>query len=1588
MEQNNKNGTKFYIGAETKRRRLRVSDPDFVPPDGGWGWLIVFTCGFSNLSTFPVLQQFGIIFREKFRTLGISNSEITTIINMNSAATACIGLLNGPVFRKLSFRQYGLIGSATIAISLLFTAFARSFLAYLMLFSIFYGVGLGINQTSNALALNTYFREKRRVATGLSWTTTGLGPIVCPYIITFLMNRYGMESTVSLFAAFAGNAIVCALLLQPVHWHTKFREEDDIKIMVNGKDAKLTESGYNENKLSRSNNSRSLFSSQYFSNEDNRYSAAFDMVDIGTPMMIRANDGYYSRRSSFGSKMSLASSKGVRSRLTSGQNSVAISNRPSFGNLADARKKKQSRSKLMIEEHHDEDCPTEKAPQDLKEEEKALLSKIETPIPIEYPNEKDVLKSAAKKLTRYKARKEIEAQKRQQEREEKRKLELEAEEKRKKELEGETKKLSFVEKLVMFFDLTLLKDYVYVNLMLGLTIANFVELNFSILTPFVLQEFHFENFQIATFMSLLGATDVVCRFFIPFVADRMSWQNKSFFLLGVCCMAFGRIRLLNGPVFRKLSFRQYGLIGSATIAISLLFTAFARSFLAYLMLFSIFYGVGLGINQTSNALALNTYFREKRRVATGLSWTTTGLGPIVCPYIITFLMNRYGMESTVSLFAAFAGNAIVCALLLQPVHWHTKFREEDDIKIMVNGKDAKLTESGYNENKLSRSNNSRSLFSSQYFSNEDNRYSAAFDMVDIGTPMMIRANDGYYSRRSSFGSKMSLASTDARKKKQSRSKLMIEEHHDEDCPTEKAPQDLKEEEKALLSKIETPIPIEYPNEKDVLKSAAKKLTRYKARKEIEAQKRQQEREEKRKLELEAEEKRKKELEGETKKLSFVEKLVMFFDLTLLKDYVYVNLMLGLTIANFVELNFSILTPFVLQEFHFENFQIATFMSLLGATDVLCRFFIPFVADRMSWQNKSFFLLGVCCMAFGRIILVHTQSYSWSILVALIIGFGKGLRTVFIALVIPTHVPLEKLPAASGLHLVTSGIFFLLMGPIIGWIRDFVKDYVITIHILNILTYITAISWLTEKYITSRKNKKKNETTSFIINIYSLGVGLGINQTSNALALNTYFREKRRVATGLSWTTTGLGPIVCPYIITFLMNRYGMESTVSLFAAFAGNAIVCALLLQPVHWHTKFREEDDIKIMVNGKDAKLTESGYNENKLSRNNRYSAAFDMVDIGTPMMIRANDGYYSRRSSFGSKMSLASSKGVRSRLTSGQNSVAISNRPSFGNLADARKKKQSRSKLMIEEHHDEDCPTEKAPQDLKEEEKALLSKIETPIPIEYPNEKDVLKSAAKKLTRYKARKEIEAQKRQQEREEKRKLELEAEEKRKKELEGETKKLSFVEKLVMFFDLTLLKDYVYVNLMLGLTIANFVELNFSILTPFVLQEFHFENFQIATFMSLLGATDVVCRFFIPFVADRMSWQNKSFFLLGVCCMAFGRIILVHTQSYSWSILVALIIGFGKGLRTVFIALVIPTHVPLEKLPAASGLHLVTSGIFFLLMGPIIGWIRDFVKDYVITIHILNILTYITAISWLTEKYITSRKNKKKNETTVLETKV
>ncbi|KPJ07053.1 hypothetical protein RR48_04073 [Papilio machaon] len=175
----------------------------------------------------------------------------------------------------------------------------------------------------------------------------------------------------------------------------------------------------------------------------------------------------------------------------------------------------------------------------------------------------------------------------------------------------------------------------------------------------------------------------------------------------------------------------------------------------------------------------------------------------------------------------------------------------------------------------------------------------------------------------------------------------------------------------------------------------------------------------------------KEHEDVEEELTFWQKVAIFFDLDLLQDFTFINLMLGITLANFNELNFSILTPFILGDYGMTKPQVAFFMSLLAGVDLCVRFCIPFIAGKIGWDNNSFFLFGVLSMALGRVVLSFCQTYSVVLLVAVMIGFGKGFRTVFMALVIPTHVPLHKLPGATGIQLLTAGIVYLALGPVVG-----------------------------------------------------------------------------------------------------------------------------------------------------------------------------------------------------------------------------------------------------------------------------------------------------------------------------------------------------------------------------------------------------------------------------------------------------------------------------------------------------------------------------------------------------------------------------
>lgn len=101
-----------------------------------------------------------------------------------------------------------------------------------------------------------------------------------------------------------------------------------------------------------------------------------------------------------------------------------------------------------------------------------------------------------------------------------------------------------------------------------------------------------------------------------------------------------------------------------------------------------------------------------------------------------------------------------------------------------------------------------------------------------------------------------------------------------------------------------------------------------------------------------------------------------------------------------------------------------------------------------------------------------------VFVSIALGVAKGVRSVYMGLIIPAYVTLDRLPSAAGLQMVMNSIFLLVLGPFVGIIRDKYNSFVYVIVFINILTLISLGMWSAEYiYFAYRKYNLYNKTNS-------------------------------------------------------------------------------------------------------------------------------------------------------------------------------------------------------------------------------------------------------------------------------------------------------------------------------------------------------------------------------------------------------------------------------------------------------------------------------------------------------------------------------
>uniref|UniRef100_A0A182W0Y1 Major facilitator superfamily (MFS) profile domain-containing protein n=1 Tax=Anopheles minimus TaxID=112268 RepID=A0A182W0Y1_9DIPT len=214
-------------------------------------------------------------------------------------------------------------------------------------------------------------------------------------------------------------------------------------------------------------------------------------------------------------------------------------------------------------------------------------------------------------------------------------------------------------------------------------------------------------------------------------------------------------------------------------------------------------------------------------------------------------------------------------------------------------------------------------------------------------------------------------------------------------------------------------------------------------------------------------------ERDTKPATKWQILVDFLDLTLLKDPIYVNIVLGISFALYSDLAFFTLQPMYLFMLAFSKADVSLIIAIGAGADLISRIFLAISSTCLNIKARYVYLAGALFTIVARFGFLCVFDFYGMAIVTAIMGFLRTWIHVPLPLVFSEYLPQERFPSGYGLFMFLQGNITFAIGPIVGYIRDVTGSYTISFHCLTLVMALCVIPWFFEicYYRLKRKARK-------------------------------------------------------------------------------------------------------------------------------------------------------------------------------------------------------------------------------------------------------------------------------------------------------------------------------------------------------------------------------------------------------------------------------------------------------------------------------------------------------------------------------------
>ncbi|XP_023952491.2 monocarboxylate transporter 12 [Bicyclus anynana] len=206
-----------------KKMKKRIK---LVPPDGGWGWMVLLGTALTNIFNQSMLSLCTFLYGDALEAMGYATQGAALVLSTMLFVSNLGGPIAGAVVKLSSPRFVSVTGAVCCSVGILFSGFSTNIWHLVLTYGILLGLGLGFIQNASFVSINGYFKERKSLAVGLAMAGTGVGQTLMPHVVRYLLENFGFKGACLLLAALSLHGICGTLLLQPVEWHMKKVEEE------------------------------------------------------------------------------------------------------------------------------------------------------------------------------------------------------------------------------------------------------------------------------------------------------------------------------------------------------------------------------------------------------------------------------------------------------------------------------------------------------------------------------------------------------------------------------------------------------------------------------------------------------------------------------------------------------------------------------------------------------------------------------------------------------------------------------------------------------------------------------------------------------------------------------------------------------------------------------------------------------------------------------------------------------------------------------------------------------------------------------------------------------------------------------------------------------------------------------------------------------------------------------------------------------------------------------------------------------------------------------------------------------------------